>query len=225
MSDESDNDPLEHFADDRLELAHKIHVEQSRDAVKKNKGSDCGKTDAIHEFYRRRELDTDTSELLEILRDENGIEHSLAVSVLATILEHRAKIPGYGVGGVGGVGYGDVATVRGQLSKLHDMQDRAFRHYEKYVFEHHGQRQMAWRCVMLLLDFKFMAGGESLKQIVEVCGGDAKNPSQYRAIKATVNKCLASFQKAVPELPRIPVQRTAAARKAMQVAQEKIWRS
>ena len=174
--------------------------------------------DAEHEFYRRRELDADTSELVEILMDENGLCREQAISVLASVMEHRAKIPGFGAGG------GDVSKIREHLDKAPSIQERVWQKYFDAVFKNHGDPLMNFRTAMLLMDFKFIAGAENLGELVQVCGGDVKNPSQYRALKQTVNKCLSSYQKKVPELSRIPGQRGFKSRRNMEEAQEKIWR-
>jgi hypothetical protein len=200
---------------EHIKIKGTTSMPSAREEIRRDLGDNTN--DAIHEFYRRREIESDSEELLQILMDENNIDRDLATSILGTVKEHRAKIPGFGKV------IEDVSKWRDPIQRMHDIECRAFRHYFVTVLENQSESKMTFRCLMLLLDQPAVAGAENLEQLVTVCGGDVTHKSQFKALKQTVNKCLKGFQKKVPQLPKIPGQRGYKACRNMEEAQYKIW--
>ena len=82
--------------------------------------------------------------------------------------------------------------------------ERGFLKVQEYV-KAGGNRDMAERCMWLLLGFPAVAGAGEQAALVKLLG----------IHKATVCKCIEHFQKQLPELPLLPEQRDEAARENM----------
>jgi hypothetical protein len=188
------------------------------------------------EFYRRQDLaaDSNAEDFMQILMDENQLNRAMALSVMGTILEHRALLSGqrdiasnYGnkaMAASGSLAAVDVGAVRQALIKVRDIESRCFLLYLDYV-KNHGNPDMAWRCLMLLLDYPEAAGADTMPGLMKLLQAQCREPSQHRALKATLHKCLQFFQRKVPELPQLPGQRSPEAREKMRNAQKRIWRT
>ena len=84
--------------------------------------------------------------------------------------------------------------------------------YEK----EHGDPVMVERCGWLVLGFTTLAGAKTQDALVELLRvqlNPSGNPRKAHTAKQRVNKCIKFLQKALPELPPLPNQRTRDARK------------
>jgi hypothetical protein len=107
-------------------------------------------------------------------------------------------------------GGGGLDELKGEFWKIHELEDRAWRHFQTYV-KNNGDFHLAHRCVLLLLGFKSAAGTDSqcgLVKLLSFLRGE-------EVTKAAVNKCLSYFKRKLPELPYFREQRSKAARKRM----------
>ena len=103
---------------------------------------------------------------------------------------------------------------RGEVMKefwrIHSLEDRLWIKYQTYV-KNNGDRDLAFRCCLMLLGYQTSAGADSQRALVKLLS------EQYgeEVTKAAVNKCLKYFKKKLPELPYFSEQRSKEARKRM----------
>lgn len=95
----------------------------------------------------------------------------------------------------------------GDVRKVHHLIERAFLTMRAYV-RRGGDRDMAEKCLWLLLGFTTLAGYESVAEMVRKSSKE----------KATINNCIKFFQREMPELPPLPGQRCESSRSKMKKA-------
>jgi len=106
--------------------------------------------------------------------------------------------------------YGGADVPRAEFWRVHGMIERGFLVLRAYS-KKGGNRDMAERCLWLLLGFPVLAGADSMVDIIKYTGFS----------KQTVDKCLKHFQKEMPELPILEGQRDIESRKNMTLARIK----
>jgi ribosomal protein S21 len=100
--------------------------------------------------------------------------------------------------------------------KIHALEDRAWLFYQAYI-KNNGDRDMAFRCCLLLLGYKMSAGADSQRGLVKLLSF----MSGEEVTKAAVNKAMSYFKRKLPELPYFREQRSKAARKKMSGSRNK----
>lgn len=103
---------------------------------------------------------------------------------------------------------------RGELMKefwrIHALEDRAWILYQSYI-KNNGDRNLAFRCCLLLLGYQSAAGAESQRDLVKLLSFQ----NGEKVTKQAVGKCFRYFKAKLPELPYFHEQRSRAARKRM----------
>lgn len=108
---------------------------------------------------------------------------------------------------------GAVEQTAQALRQQQDLITRGFLLVQDYVRKQ-GNPVMAERCMWLLLGFPELAGAADQAGLVKLLNRE----------KATVNKCLLYFQQNLPELPKLPEQRTEEQKDGFAAVQKQIWR-
>lgn len=94
--------------------------------------------------------------------------------------------------------------------KIHALEDRLWVKYQTYV-KNNGDRDLAFRCCLMLLGYQTSAGADSQSEIVKLLSKERGED----ITKAAVNKCLKYFKRKLPELPYFNSQRSKEACKKM----------
>ena len=106
--------------------------------------------------------------------------------------------------------------IMAEFWKIHALEDRTWILYQSYI-KNNGDRNLAFRCCLLLLGYQSAAGAGSQTDLIKLLSFQ----NGEEVTKAAVNKCFSYFKKKLPELPYFNEQRSRAARKKMSDARNK----
>ena len=100
--------------------------------------------------------------------------------------------------------------IMAEFWKIHALEDRTWILYQSYI-KNNGDRNLAFRCCLLLLGYQSAAGTDSQSGLVKLLSFQ----NGEEVTKQAVGKCFRYFKAKLPELPYFREQRSKEARKKM----------